>query len=510
MTATANLGDILWREDEARVLVTDLRDPAGPMPWTAGALLETVQAVSRGLLARGLARGDRVAILADNRPEFLAAYLGIMRAGLVAVPVNFRLPRDTIAFVLRDAGARLAFVDAARRDVCPADLPAIELDDPGPGGFAALRDPGPHDAAAPAPGETAKILYTSGSTGRPKGVPLAHDGQLWALGKYLAPPGAPVERTLIVAPAYHKNGLFFSMVALANGWPFASLPRFDARRYLEAVASHRCTLLTGIPTMFALIARETDLLASLDLATVSAITIGSAPLTDALLDQVRSIFPNAAVTNGYGTTEAGPAVFGPHPGGLLRPPLSLGYPLPDVAWRLDGGPDADQGVLQLRTPALMRGYLHLPEVTAARIRNGWYDTGDVMRRDADGFFYFVGRADDMFVCGGENVYPGEVEKLLERCPGVAQAAVVPVDDEIKGAVPVAFVVPGPGATLTEERVKAFALEHGPAYGHPRVVLIRASLPVAGTHKIDRAALVEEARAAAALRRPRSAKRGDPA
>lgn len=488
-----NLGDIAWRDDPARELIVDFRDPTSPVSWSAGRFHDAVQGVARGLRARGLAPGDRVAILSDNRPEFLAAYLGIMRAGLVAVPINFRLARDTIDFILSDAGVRTAFADAERLPLCPRGLAPIGFDEPGRGGFEGFLDAGDFPAPAPASGQVAKILYTSGSTGRPKGVPLAHDGQRWALGTCVQPGVA--ERTVIAAPAYHKNGLFFSMVALANGWPFASLPRFAARPYLEAVARYRCTLLTGIPTMFALLARERDLLGRLDLRSVTTVTIGSAPLTDGLVHRVLEIFPNATVTNGYGTTEAGPVVFGPHPAGLPRPPLALGYPHPDVAWRLVGGADPDQGVLELRTPALMPGYLNLPEVTAARMCDGWYHTGDVMRRDGDGFFYFVGRADDMFVCGGENVYPGEVEQLLERCPGVAQAAVVPVEDEIKGAIPVAFVVPAPGAVIAPEEVKAFALAHGPAFSHPRVVEIRSELPVAGTHKIDRSALLQAAQAA---------------
>jgi long-chain acyl-CoA synthetase len=233
---------------------------------------------------------------------------------------------------------------------------------------------------------------------------------------------------------------------------------------------------------------------------VTTVTIGSAPLTDALLARVRSIFPNAVCVNGYGTTEAGPAVFGAHPDGRPRPGLSLGVPYEDVGVRLLGGATADEGVLHLNTPAVMPGYLHLREVSAAKLADGWYDTGDVMRRDADGFFYFVGRADDMFVCGGENVYPGEVEKLLERCPGVAQAAVVPAPDEIKGAIPIAFVVRLSGAQISEATVKQFALDHGPAFAHPRAVVFRDALPVASTHKIDRAALTEEARAYARVHR----------
>jgi long-chain acyl-CoA synthetase len=142
----------------------------------------------------------------------------------------------------------------------------------------------------------------------------------------------------------------------------------------------------------------------------------------------------------------------------------------------------------------MPGYLNLPEATVTRVRDGWYDTGDVMRRDADGFFFFVGRNDDMFVCGGENIYPGEVEKLLERHPGVAECAVVPLADEIKGQLPVAYVVAKDGAAPTVDELKQFALANAPAYQHPRFIAFLDQLPLAGTNKIDRKALTEDAAA----------------
>ncbi len=328
----------------------------------------------------------------------------------------------------------------------------------------------------------------------PKGVPLTHRGQVWALANYCAElsEGTPEDRTLVVAPLYHMNGLFFSTVALANRMAVLSLPRFEVRTYLKTVAEQRCTVLSGIPTMFAMMVRETDLIETLDLSSVKEVAIGSAPLTDALLGQVQALFPNAEVSNGFGTTEAGPAVFGAHPDGLPTPPLSLGYPLASIGWRLVDGSSSEEGVLALRTPALMGGYVNLPHVTAEKMRDGWYLTGDIMRRDAGGFFYFVGRADDMFVCGGENVYPGEVEKLLERHPGVAQAIVVPAPDDIKGQIPVAFIVPRPSVAPSADEIKQYALENGAAYAHPRFVEFRDLLPVSGTHKIDRAALVKEA------------------
>ncbi len=474
--------------------IVDLRDERNARRFDAFELDALCQAVSRGLARRGIATGARVGILSENRHEFLACYFGIMRFGAVAVPINHRLPSSTIDYIFEDSAIELSFCDPPRRSMVPAGEPAIEFDATDSHGFAGFLDPGSSPTFRTDESTLAEILYTSGSTGRPKGVPLTHAGQVWAIERYLTPlpAEAPRDRTLIVAPLYHMNALFNITIALAERIEVIMLPRFDARRYLEAVALHRCTLLSGIPTMFALMVRERDLTQTLDLSSVRHVTIGSAPLTDALLAQVKALFPNADVENGYGTTEAGPAVFGPHPSGLPRPPLSVGYPLAEIGCELVDGESADQGVLALRTKALMQGYLNLPGATASRMRDGWYLTGDIMRRDAEGFFYFVGRADDMFVCGGENVYPGEVEKLLERHPDIAQAIVVAAPDDIKGQIPVAFVVPRSGRDPTVEAIKRYALAEGPAYAHPRFVEFRRSLPVSGTHKIDRTALTAEA------------------
>ncbi|MBM4189001.1 MAG: acyl--CoA ligase [Gemmatimonadetes bacterium] len=494
MLDRTNLGDLCSREAPEHPAVIDCRDSDRHRVWSTAELEGTANAVARGLLRR-YRSGERIAILSANRAEFLAGYFGTMRAGLVTVPINWKLPRDTIEFIFADAEISAVFVDDDRAAMVPAGIPAFRFDGQGPASFAGLLDPGPIAPVVPAAEQLAKILYTSGSTGRPKGVPLRHPGQLWALTKYFTGYSAGREdRTIVVAPTYHKNGLFFSMVAISNQMTIVSLPKFDARSYLEAVARYRCTVLSGIPTMFALIARETDLIARLDLTSVRMVTIGSAPLTDGLVARVKQIFPGATVLNGYGTTEAGPCAFGPHPAGLARPTLALGYPFPDIEWRLVGGPSASEGAFEIRTPALMPGYLNLPGPTAEKVKDGWYATGDVMRHDADGFFYFVGRVDDMFVSGGENIFPGEVEKLLERHPDVAQASIVPVPDEIKGQIPVAFVVARTGSNLTEAELKQYALDRGPAYAHPRFAIFVDAIPVAGTHKVDRRELIERATA----------------
>jgi acyl-CoA synthetase (AMP-forming)/AMP-acid ligase II len=495
-----NLGDLRDPDaDSSKTALIDLATPSAPRLWSHGDLDKAAAAVARGLVARGHRRGDRVAILAANCAQFLAAYLGAMRAGLVAVPVNFKLPRETVEYVLRDAGASLVFADAERRAACPPGLPLVELGGIGRDSFEAFLDRGPFEAVQPSENEIAMLLYTSGSTGRPKGVPLSHAGQLWAIRHRLdSMPALDRHRFAVAAPLYHMNALCTAKLVLAANASMVLMPQFRAPAYIEAVARYRCTWLSGVPTMLALIAREPALLSQSDLSCVERIAVGSAPLAQSLIDSIKHLFPQALVSNGYGTTETGPVTFGrEHPRGVPCPDIALGYPVTGIRLRLARGDDmdADEGELLLWTPALMQGYHRLPEKTAqVMTEDGYYRTGDVMRRDEHGFYYFVGRADDMLVCGGENVYPGEVERMLERHPDVQQAAVVPVADAVRGQKPVAFVVPAPGASLTEAMVKAFALAHGPAYAHPRRVEIVAELPVAGTGKIDRRRLIERAAA----------------
>jgi acyl-CoA synthetase (AMP-forming)/AMP-acid ligase II len=444
------------------------------------------------LLARGLRRGDAVAILAGNRAEFLIAYLGTMRAGLVSVPVNHRFPRETIEFVMRDSAVKLVFSDGERRAQVPPGLPAVDFDSEGRDGFSALLDPGELMPVRPAPRETAMVLYTSGSTGRPKGVPLSHHGQLWAVRSRVEAAKDPAgQRFIVAAPLFHMNALGTSKVALAGHATVVLLPQFEARRYIEAIGRFGVTFLTSVPTMLALVVRETDTLARTDLSSVRAVRMGSAPTTQQLIDAVKRAFPGTAVSYIYGTTEAGPVMFGPHPDGRPQADLALGWPRPQVEVRLVGpdGRDAEEGMLWIRTPAIMTGYLNLPDKTREVLTSdGWYISGDILRRETDGAYYFVGRADDMFVCGGENIYPGEVEAMLERHPDIMQACVVPIPDEIKYEKPFAFVVTRNGRQLGEDAVKQYALAHAPAFQHPRHVVFMPELPLASTGKVDRVAL----------------------
>lgn len=483
--SASNLGALVLRDAHEGGYL----DAASGEMYSAVAIDELASRAAAAARQQGWKRGQVVAILAENGVSFVAAYLGLMRAGLIVAPLSYRLPRETLAFMAADCGSVAVLASSAQMHIAPLGLPTLDISE-----FGRVASVHSHVEEMHA-NEIAEILYTSGSTGRPKGVPLSHGGQLWALRRFSEVSSGVPERTIIAAPAYHMNGLFFTAVTLALGWFAVSMPKFDARQYLELAARHRCTTLSGIPTMFAMMAREKEALSRLDFSSVKDVIIGSAPLTVSLLERVNSIFPNATVRNSYGTTETGPAMFGPHPEGLPRPPLALGYPYPDVEWRLVGPGAPDEGELETRTPATLGSYLNLPDVSAQRLCLGWYKTGDILRRDEEGFFYFSGRADDMFVCGGENVYPGEVEKLLEKHSGVLQAAVVPVEDELKGAIPVAFVTRASDSNVSADELRQFALSNGPAFSHPRAILFLDALPIGGTHKVDKSALLLAARQA---------------
>jgi long-chain acyl-CoA synthetase len=452
-------------------------------------------AIARALTARGLTRGDRVAILSANRFEYLTTVHGIMRAGFVAVPVNFKFPVATIDYIIRDSGAKLVFCDAERFDSAPKDLPRIQFDGDNRD-FADFIKPGPFTPLVAEPGEAAMFLYTSGSTGRPKGVVLSHQSHIWVVEQRMAARDMSLHRFLVAAPLYHMNALAMSQLAHAADATVILLPQFTAQLYLHAIETYRCTWLTAVPPMIAMMLNDKERLATTDLSSVEFLRMGSAPVSHSLLEAIHRALPSAAVTNAYGTTEAGPVVFGPHPKGLPQPEMSVGYPHPKVQVRLIGedGKPADTGVLEMKCPAIMTGYHNRPDLAPPITADGFYITGDVFRRDEHGFYFFVGRTDDMFVSGGENIFPGEVEKMLETHPDVIQACVVPVPDDIKGTKPVAFVVARKGSHLSESSLKAFALENAPAYQHPRSIWFLDSLPLASTNKVDRNALRELAAA----------------
>jgi acyl-CoA synthetase (AMP-forming)/AMP-acid ligase II len=482
--AARNLGQIADDVPGERIAFIDLRGGEA-RSVTYEAFRAEVRAVARGLRRMGLEAGDRIGILALNRAEYLTVTLGAVLAGMVPVPLNVKLAAETLAGILGTDKVALMLAERAFAPLIPEGAPAVFFED----GYRDLLDFGPFDAVTVSADQVSMQPYTSGSTGLPKGVLLTHGGQLWAaetLVEYRRL--RPEDRGILAAPLYHKNALVAVKTALASGGSSVLVPRFEAASYAMAIGDWGVTMLTGVPTMMRMLLDDPNLPAADALAGVRLISMGSSPASERLLADLARRFPNAEIHLNYGVTEGGPLMFGwYHPEGKPRPLNSIGYPIPGCEWTLDGA-RPEEGELIVRNPGVAKGYFNRPEATARSFAGGWYRTGDILRYDENGWFYFVARKDDMMVVGGENVFPQEVEATLEQHPAVRQAAVIAAPHEIKGKVPVAFVVLEDGQDASEEELKQYALAHAPAYAHPRRVIFLAKIPLTGTNKIDKPAL----------------------
>jgi len=487
-----NIGDRIGGAPDSEALVV-LRSDGSSVSCTYEQLERRISACRQYLRGLGLRAGHAVGFLSDNSDHFVVAWYAALREGMVVVPVNHKLAASGIAHILGDAGVALVLVGERHENQVPEGFRsapmALPHDRPYRSNTVASVDVGADDAAV--------VLYTSGSTGTPKGVPMTHRGYGWTIDTRLRGGPHTHHRLLVAAPLYHINALGAVTFALAAGATAVLMQRFDAQGYIRAIEQQRCTWLTSVPAMLAMVVRETGLLQRSDLSSVRLVRMGSSPVSSKLVQQVRQVFGDVSITNHYGTTEGGPLVFGGSAEGKALPDGAAGWPLPGVLVKLvdAAGADAgDQGELVYWTPATMKEYLNLPDRNCEALTpDGWYRTRDLFRRGPDGAYWFVSRIDDMFVCGGENIHPQEVERLLESNPAVQQACVVPVPDEIKGAKPVAFVVRREGAEVSESALVSFSLANGPAYQHPRKIYFLDDLPLAGTNKIDRKELMRRAR-----------------
>ena len=461
--------------------------------------------VARGLIDRGIRPGQRVALMWPNDVRYLESMLGTMRAGAVAVPLNIKLGDDTLTYVLDNADAVAMIVSPAlvdRAQVIADRVPAVRFM-VGPDELQE-SDEG-FDLPPYSPDDVCFQPYTSGSTGKPKGVLLTHRGQIWNADIVRKTQLIDeTERALVAVPVYHKNAGMTLKIHLMAGGSAVVLPAFESHEVIAAIEKYRCTYIGGVPAMYRLLINDTESLAKHDVSSLRYATAGSADVPEDLVAAFEQVF-GAPIGEGYGLTEGGPdVILAPRWG--IRKIGSIGPPLPDCEVRLVDPNDPERdvetgetGEMITRNPGVALGFYKLPEVTSRKIRAGWLHTGDLMRRDADNYFYFVGRKDDMINVGGENVYPKEVEDILMQHEAVRDVAVVSVPHEVKGEVPVAFIVlhagDGRGAdgdAVTEEEIKDFFLQRGPAYGHPRRVYFRSALPLSGTGKLDRKLLQEEA------------------
>jgi long-chain acyl-CoA synthetase len=489
-----NLGYLgIEYRNERRPAVIDLWDPANPREIDYPTYHASCDAVARGLVERGFEPGDRIGILCSNRVEFLEIFYGAMRAGVVPVSIGVLLPKDTVGWIIADSSVRLVFCESGLRANLPEGIATIEID--AADGLAAFKSFGPFTAFVPDHDSVAFQPYTSGSTGRPKGVELSHRAHSWVAETISRDRDfAPSDRMIVAAPLYHKHAMNSIKCVLVGGSTVVLMRKFDPRLYIEAINRFRTTVVSGVPTIFAMMLQQRDLLAGNDYSFVRLATMGGAPATDTLIDAVAEVFPAADIVQIFGITEASAALFGRHPQRQQRPRHSIGWPIAGNDFKLVGGEDPNFGTLHIRSPGMMNGYHNNPDEMEKRLKDGWFNSGDILRRDETGWYYFIGRSDDMFVSSGHNIYPSEVEVMLERHADVEQAVVVPAPDEIKYRIPYAFVVKRDGSDLSEEEVKAYALKNAPPYQYPRRVMFLKSLPMNGIGKIDRKELVSRASA----------------
>lgn len=460
---------------------------------------ERMNRVATALQKSDLEPGARVLIAMPNRFEFVEAFFGAMRGGFVPIPLNHKLGRKTIEFILADGRVQSAIVDPdchkeildiIEESECRLNVTTqnslsdwINYDE-----WLSSVEPSSLIPPEIKDGEIAFLPYTSGSTGLPKGVLLPHNGMLWAIKSAQKHwPLNESDRALVAGPLFHKNAMRVSIKpTLRVGGSAVILPKFDPKLFLRALAEYKCTHTGGVPAMYRMILAEKELLSTLQFPALKSLEMGSAVVGADLISAVERAF-SVPVIEAYGLTEGGGPIREPI-GGAKSPLGSCGLIAPGVELKLVdemGAENTSNGELWVKSPAVLSGYNNRPDLNEERLVQGFLRTRDIFRRDENGFFFFMGRTDDQFSCGGENINPKEVELLLVQHPSVMDAVVVPIEHSIKGFAPAALITLQDEIAVTEEELKQFTLDHGPAYAHPRKIIIINEMPLNGAGKIDR-------------------------
>ncbi|MFF3885523.1 long-chain fatty acid--CoA ligase [Streptomyces sp. NPDC001914] len=438
----------------------------------------------------GVRPGDRVALMLPNTLEFPVLYHGILRAGAVVVPMNPLLREREITYYLSDSGAAVAFVcesaaPEARTAAATAGSTVVIVDS---AHFAAaLAEHPPEPAVVPREGgDTAVILYTSGTTGQPKGAELTHANLARNTGESAELFGLRAGDVVFGGlPLFHTFGQTCSMNgALASGAALALLPRFTPAAALDLLRERRVTHMVGVPTMYTALLNHSDHGADLD--ALRMCVSGGASLPVEVLHGFEQAF-GCVVVEGYGLTETSPVAAFNHPD-RPRKPGSVGTPINGVELRLVDDTMADVtegtvGEIVVRGHNVMKGYWHRPEATAEAVVDGWFRTGDLARRDDDGYYFIVDRRKDLIIRGGYNVYPREVEEVLYEHPAVAEAAVVGVPHALHGEEVAAAVALKPGATATADELREHVRSRVAPYKYPRTIWLVDALPKGPTGKI---------------------------
>ncbi|WP_314173873.1 long-chain-fatty-acid--CoA ligase [Streptomyces winkii] len=484
--------------------------------------------IAAALAAHGISPGDRVAVSCPNLPYFPCVYFGALKAGAVVVPLNILLTDREIAYHLEDSAAKIFFCFEGT-DELPMGKTGLSAFDAVPGcdHFVMITA----DPQAPAPvdrvttlneftrgcppavetamtseTDTAVVLYTSGTTGRPKGAQLTHSNMVH--NALLASRQFGMNQDdvhLLALPLFHSFGQTVQLnAAFASGATIVLLPRFDAAAALKAMEQENITFFAGVPTMYwALLSHEAADRHDLQrIAQNLRISIsGGSALPVEVLRAFEERF-NVPILEGYGLSETSPiATFNPRD--RPRRPGSIGLPVWGVEVKVirnDGTQCTvdEPGEICVRGHNVMKGYLNRPEATAEAIdAQGWFHTGDIGKRDVDGYLYVVDRSKDLIIRGGFNIYPRELEEVLLTHPDVSLAAVVGVPHESQGEEVKAYVIPRAGATVTEEDLVAWCRRNMAAYKYPRIVEFRDALPMTATGKILKRELAQDAEQGAA-------------
>ncbi len=446
-----------------------------------------------GLLReKGVQPGDRVGLMVPNVPYFPIIYYGVLRLGAVVVPMNVLLKGRETTFYLSDNGAKVLFAwhDFLESAETGARESGAELVPVKPGEFEGLLQaatPAP-EVVATADTDTAVILYTSGTTGTPKGAELTHVGlhtnaEVTARTlMYLT----PQDVVLGALPLFHVFGQTCSMnTCVLMGATLTLLPRFDPTKALEIIQRDKVTVFQGVPTMYVALLNHPERKAY-DTSSLRLCNSGGAALPVEVLRGFDQAF-DCKVLEGYGLSETSPVASFNHPD-KERKPGSIGTPIEGVEMSVFDDDDNEVtgdavGEIVIRGHNIMKGYWNRPDATAAAIRNGWLHTGDMARRDDEGYFYIVDRKKDLIIRGGYNVYPREIEEVLYEHPAVAEAAVVGVPDPALGEEVAAAVVLKPDASATEDELREHVKSQVAAYKYPRHVFLVDQLPKGPTGKI---------------------------
>jgi long-chain acyl-CoA synthetase len=503
-----NVADLL--RDSARRLPEKPALIFHDRPITFSQLEERADRTAAALAALGVTKGDRVALLMGNVPEFPSTLYGALRAGAVVCPLNVMLTPEETGYILADAGARVAVAELGPlpgllsvRDRL-ADLQSILVvgGPPAPRGTIsleeALRAAGEPPPVTTEPTDLAVIAYTAGTTAAPKGAMLQHGHLLANLDQISQVPDlAETEEdvALLALPLFHSYALNVILgMSMKTGATAVLVERFDPRETLAQVERHGVTVLFGAPPMFAAWVSLPEAPAGA-MSKVRLAVSGAAPLPAELFDAFRDR-SGVTIWEGYGLTECGPAVTSNAMGEAPRAG-SIGLPLPGVDIRLvdEHGADAeegDPGEIWVRGPNVFAGYWNRPDATAEVMDGEWLKTGDVAYRDEDGYLHIVDRKRDLIIVSGFNVYPTEVEEAIERHPRVAEAAVVGIPDARTGEAVQAWIVPAPGQVLDPEDVLDFLYGYLARFKQPSDIRIVDELPHHVTGKVLRRVLRGEA------------------